>query len=706
MPPLAARLFPIEPAPFSLQILVDPEEAGSPGGPFVRLGADGGESKIFEARLTSPTGVVVEQLALRMPADSPSFPAGGDLSGRSETNEAVEECWAETLRQTLRTSAAPHRFPELLLPIPSDDRLAEILPPTLYAPSGNLFLRIPCPDCFGPLRTCRSDSDLAEAGLPPHSSSRERFLVCPRCRVEEGKRRFWTDRPVRGEGVGAGMVLGISDLRRELAASIEATRSRGERLPWPPEALESLLAVESPAATDRTAGWALGSRPSTPWLPFNFFDSPWIVTRQVPVSFDDFVDRLGGRVAPLRSGRADRGLGLFFGTEGSGLDVVEILTLKMTLFLQAVRCVRSLYDLVGTPHLDLEPSHLLVEPLPGGDEMPNLWNFRVKLLAHTASRSIRLPADGTAAGIEVVLPSSEPKLPFASPDAREFRIVPVRPAELTVERVVEEKDPSGRKLWRIEGRLTDRHGIYPVPRVRDLVLVGWQEGALGLSFQTAIFRPDPRVRSSSTSADLSLLSEPLDLDAASVEILARARGLRLPGARYKVYPLFGAPEDLHALGFLLFRILVVNDRQSLRVVEEVVDRVLRRMDSSEEMIGRGVAAEVADPLEVVFADSPTSFARVNLLHREADRIDARIALPEELWRECLRIAFRLVSRRRGFGYCTSASDFDPEFPAGRLGEVEADCEKVLARLRSVLFHRQPLNIEIQSVIEEMLAEEV
>ncbi len=668
LPPSSSRvrLLPLGSAPFAVQLLrAEGGEAGAD--PFLRAAGRDAGVRAYLAVLASETGAVLDRLVVELPGDEPGEPAFPDEEPPS--NLAVEAEWAATRQDLLKLLAAPAQFPELIAPAEAGE--AGLLPPTLFcATSGKLF-RIPCPSCFGPLRTCRDDTRLAAAGLPLYSATSARFLVCPAC-AEPSK--FWVGTAAEARGLKD--VGTLEDLRREYEAALE--RADPARTDLPPPA--------SVAATGKK-----GAAPPPGWTVFNLHDAPYLVTRMAPVGFDDFIARLGGGGEPASAG--DGGPGLLFAAEGSGIDAIEILALKLTAFLQIVAALRRHYGLLGRPHLDLQPGHLVVEPGLQAGFLPVLWSFRVKLLGASPARLAILGPD-----LQVPLPPRDPRTPFASQAVRSARLASPAVGELLIERVAAEKG----NRWRIEGKLLDPHGFFPPPTPRDWIQLAWPRDPFGPG-RTATARLDPR--SAPESVEMAITTEPLELDAALAQRLGRAGGFRVPGVRYKIYPALSAPEDIYSLGVLLLRILLVNDGQTLSALEPLIEAVPQGASQGV----RGARRTAEEALSAMLAAEPQRLAKANLFHRETDRGPGRpSSIPEEIWTSALLFALRLVGRGPGFGLTPErggAYGFNEANPGAHLDEVQAEGEDLLRRLHAILFHRQAVNVEVQALIAELLEDE-
>ncbi|MCP4659531.1 MAG: hypothetical protein GY856_29345 [bacterium] len=684
MPATTVQLLPLSPAPFSVHLVL--AEKGSDGEVFVRVGGESSGARSYLALLMSETGVVLDRLVLKLPVES----AAVHFPGEEVASHAVVEAkWAAAREDLRKLREAPRYFPLLVLPSAAENAaVPPRLPPSFFCPVAERFFPVPCPACLRPLSSCRDDALLAQARLPLYSATTSRFLHCPACLSRGEAPRFFIGAPgvppegdkwgVAGELAEKG-VGGIDTLRAQLAATLERLAAKGA----PPGGEIRLPCVTCPQVGPCLGAGLKGKRAkagAARWIVFNFYDSPYLLTRLAAVPFDRFVELLGGR-----PGESDQpaGPGYLFAAEGSGIDAVEVLALKLVLFLQLVRALREYYRLLGLPHLDLHPAHIAVEPGSQGDQLPHLWSFQVKLLGTSSSRLQRL-----GSGVEVVLPPREPQVPFCSPALRDSCLIQPRTAELVLDRLVPEKGEAGR--FRLVGKLADPNGIFPPPSACDRLRLSWPRDLLGAPERSAVARPDPQ-DSGAGSAALSITTEPLALGELSAQQVGQVRGLRIPDVRYRIYPALGVAEDVYSLGVLLLRTLLVNDRQDLGALEEVVAAIGAR--------NRTDSVEAA--LASVLAEHSGVLAESNVFFQEADRVAGRPnSIPDELWRETLLFAFRLIARGPGLGLPDEgASD------AVHLEAVFKSAEDLLRRLNNILFQRQAVHMEIHSVIGELLAEE-
>lgn len=686
-------LLPLQPVELGVYLELEADRVtDSPGAGFSRLPGDSPRTRCLRGAVLSASGHVLARVVVKLRQDegSEGFFPEEEVSTLTPGQDAW---WSRTLHDLARLQGGASCFAELVLPAP-DAQPQPVLPPLLYCSFTRQLFPIPCPTCLEALRTCRSDSLLVAAGLPPFSAAGPRFLFCPACHEAGRDERFHAAAPLAaGE---ARPVAGgdTPELHHGWAEAVVRAQTEGRSESAAVPCVRCAMAgsclggaAESAEATGRRRARSVAAQPL--WRVFLSLDSPYLVTRLVSSTLDAFADRLGGRPPTETPGTPAEG-GFIFGDEGSGLDAVEVLTLKIHLFLQVLRATREYHRRLGIPHLDLHPDHLLVDPGEVGELLPALWSFRVKLLGTSSTREQRL---GETA--RVTLPPQEARVPFAAPRVRAFTMQTRRRAELTIERVT--PDPTVPGTSRFEALLRDPHGLHLRPTTQDWLLLSFPDDSEELGVHTAAARVDPR-QSMAAGGELRITSEPVALAPSAVRRIERSGGMHLPVVRYRVFPLFADVDDAFSLGVILLRLLLVNDQQDLAAVAEVVAGTVRKATAAAPMPVRSGAFLVESALGVALAAHPQVLARSNLFYRQVDRVPGRPnALPESLWRGALIMAFRLLEMGLNPGTGTAAID-----PA-RLDAVIAECEGLVRQLHSVLFRRQCLNLEVQALIEELIA---
>jgi hypothetical protein len=241
----------------------------------------------------------------------------------------------------------------------------------------------------------------------------------------------------------------------------------------------------------------------------------------------------------------------------------------------------------------------------------------------------------------------------------------------------------------MEGQLVDARGVFPRPGDGDWIRLQWVEDPVGLDVSEAPARLDPRAAGKIGGKNVPITTEPLALNEAAVEKIERARGVQFPNIAYRVYPSFGAHDDVYSLGMVLFLCLLVNDSQDLGLVTD--DLALMKLQAVDEGGWLGLVREQV-------ASHPETWGTSAPLFDGPDRASGRPnAIPEELWIETLALALRMVAPSSDLA---ESEEDAPELFARVMEEVEG----IVHRLRSLMFDRQPLNIEIQGVISEILRE--
>lgn len=708
-------LLPLEGGPFSVQLVL----AGAGGSsaeagvdPFYLLSEEDEHTRVFLGAVKGDAESVVDFCAVKLVKNV--FPALGILDAVPQTNLSVEDRLRAEAERIRSLGPAARFAPRLLQP---GTPAGETLPPLFFCKSGRRLFTPPCPRCGQPLEACRDESVLARAKLPLWGSSLERFLYCARCVEEDAESPFYSFEP--GEAKGQTPVFSAADLAQQLGEALAGgADTEHVRAAFPcPECVEAGAGfADAIASGGRRAPFWEGR-----WWPLAFYGSPCVVTGYGDVGLEEFADLLGGRpplrvvgekplpaglelLARVRYPTAPAGgllPRLFFEGSSAGLDAVEIYALKLAAFRQIVEAVLSYYRLLGRPHLDLHPRHLLFDLSRPGEGLPLFWSFQVRLHGlSSAARVESLPGAG-----DVVVPPRNPSVPYAPPEVLEFHLTPPRPAQIVLSDLEEVAARGGAKTWRFHGKLTDPYGIYPSPRDLDWVLITLDNDTLALGISSLPSRRDPRTKPD--VQELSFVSEAVALEAAAAQRLKKAIGARIPGVRYKVYASFSAPSDLYSLGMVLLRLLVGNDAQDARAIANAVDRVVKKLSAAGQStlagyVGGGpAAAALLEKDPEVFG----AFRKSNVFYQEIDRRAERPnAIPDALWKRAILLALRMVTRVEDFSLCEHAADYDDAHPTAKIEQVANDIELLQRELRTLLFDRQASNVEIQQVLAELAAE--
>ena len=645
--------------------------------PFERSGRQTLWCRRIRAVVVSASGAVLEECVLHLPTEDIGESSGVDLDRR----------WARLHEILLRVreGGAEGHFPELVLP---GAEAVDPLPPLVYCSVPGKFFALPCRRCLKPLQTSRNDAFLAGLDLPIYGASSIRVLICPQCASKLKRPTLVDPRPESPLKPSGASVLNAREYLDGLSGVLT-----GEKIPEGsggvccascPEREQCWTWTDDEGASFEMQGLdVVGSASQGPrWRVFTTHSVPYLLTRPAMIPLESFVQQVGSETARVTEGEAAHdGENLLFTFDGSGMDAVEILTLRLTAFGQAVRAVREHHRLFGGAHLDISSESLVVateKPAPG---LPALWRFRVRLEATSALDSLKL-SEGVAVGV----PPQDPVAPFFSPTVRDFLLTGNRAGELKVDRIT----PESEGFWRIEGHLLDPRGVFPKPSAEDWVRLQWAEDPSGLGVLEAVARVDPREEGKGGRGDVVLTTEPLALEKSAVDKIQRVGGVHLPNVTYRVFPTFGPKDDLFSLGVVLFLCVLVNDSQDLGLVTD--DLGLLSLED-------GGKHEWSTRARDQIARHPETWGPSAVLFDAIDRSgDRPNSIPEKLWIEILTLGLRMVA---------AAPDLVVEGEDGAVlfDRVGGEVDAVLRRLRALLFDRQPLNMEIQTVVSELLAEE-
>ena len=687
-------------APFGLHVVLDVPDPGGARSPWVRLSEADDFARVYLAAVKGDDNTILELCALKLMPDA--WPEGATPAALGVTNNDLEDRWErENARLVQLRVLSPH-FPRLVRIDDSAGELAHRLPPLLYSHPGRSFFVPPCPRCRNPLSLCRDEAWLAGAGLPSFATTLDRLLWCERCARGSETPTVYTTSRISAPRTA---VRSATDLLDDLGNALREV--------WTKEEATALVGAETAKAVRALpAGSAAGAGIGDLFTPLTLYGSPFLLTVAAPLDLETLADAIGGRpweALPAPSPRAGGAFPprwawlarppaptrrLLFPSESSGLDAVEIFFLKLTAFRQILEGLTDYYRATGRPHLDLHPRHLLFELSGAGDGLPVFWTLQARIHG-LAAAAVPLPAPGSPT---VVLPGQGLAVPYAAPEVQEFRLAGYRPGEFVFTDIEEEGTAARR--FRLRGRLSDPYGLYPAPRPRDTIFLSLPDPTLGFGFTGLAVR--------ATSGDIRsdeavFASDLLELGESGLRRLRLALGTKLPGARYRVFPDFGTPADLHALGVSLLRLLLRNDEQDLGAVLKATDRLGREVSAWAPEARRDVTLAA---LLKRAPDAAPAFSKAQILWGRDDRLASRPnAVPDGLWERALLLALRLVTRVTGFSVAAGPADFDPLFREEKLERILPEIVGILAELQSLLFERQPLHLEIQQVLAEIREDE-
>lgn len=667
----SVRIVPLLPlAGGDLSVAVEVAESAS-GDPFRRIGRQTLRVRQIRAAVVSASGAVLEDCVLHLPTRSNGDETGADLDRHWEK-------LIEMFRKVAK-GGAEGRFPELVLP---GETSRSELPPMVHCSVPDVFFEFPCLSCFKALQTCRDDGILAKHGLELYSTSSRRFLTCPACSSKSDTPVFVDPDPAAQRAPKGVSVLNGVDYLARLSKAL--TQEKKPKIPkafrcgactereqcwdWEQKGTESieLDGMETSGAASFGPRWRVLTDQSVPFC----------VTRPAMMPFEQLIEFLAGEHA--LSGDRDK---LHFSVDGSGMDAVEILLLRLTALSQAVSAIERHHQLFGRPHLDINSESLVAELADQAPGIPTAWGFKVRLQPTAALDPVDL-----GGGLAVCVPPEDPLVPFFSPAVRDFLLTGNRVGEFRVDRLALE----GKGAWRFEGHLVDPRGVFPLPQEGDWFKLQWTSDPIGLGILQAVGRPDPRAAGNGGRGHVKLTTEPLALAEDAVEKIQRLGGFNIADVTYRVYPDFGPKDDLYSLAVVFFLCVLVNDGHDLGMIADELELLRSEADDRTNWRERARRQVSGHPdtwgVSAVFFDS-------------VDRSGSRPnAIPEELWLDTLALGLRIMAKAPDLG---ANGDGDGEVFA----RINAEIDGLTRRLRSLLFDRQSINLEVQTIVAELLSEE-
>lgn len=492
---------------------------------------------------------------------------------------------------------------------------------------------------------CRDEDILAEKGLASYRSSLSRYLWVP------------------GEGAGSPFVR--TDEQQALHSSVLTGVNRD-------------------------------------LIPFNLGGGLMMVRPLAPFAYADQIEIIGGRgwsgiahgVASidLRAGGgvSVRGGGfagdpepidpdrLFLGRHGRWGRLVEALHLKTKLLAEAVGAVRGAVERMGRPLLNVTDESFRVEIWEGGVGLPRLWTSRVRLVdpgtAHetvVGGQRFFVSPDGLGRGVyrpEIGWGACRGRCDFRIRSVDETGDGPVVEATIrTDERVpaggselVEIRLPAGERRVLLHGRLHADDRLGP--------------------------------------GEMRFRSAPSGLDDETAGVLRAAEGVPVRDVSFEVLPLASTPCDLHALGVLGVRTLLVNGGNTLAVALDDLTSLARTAEQLRESDG---SLSLEDSYEHAFFGDAGWVESIGPQRLVAEPLPAGQALdliPPEIWVRVLALLSRMLLGVSGAGFCRDAGDMHGLAPHLVFDGAVSGLADLLVRTRSLIVVDWRHNREVHAVV--------
>ncbi|HXX94879.1 MAG TPA: hypothetical protein VEN81_14725, partial [Planctomycetota bacterium] len=413
--------------------------------PFVALSDAARYSRLLLGRLVSGRDTSLKYLAVKIQR-------GGYRPAKdSLTNLQIEDLWARERESLDRCSGRG-----VALRFDLGEETFHSLPVT-FCKKIRQYFHVPCPACGRPLRDCRDDGLLRENGLAEYSRSSVRFLHCPDCPGQKGKKVFYTASH-SGEGAarGGAEIRHRSELYRDFGALVrseeESEDGRRLREAFPCLGCDHRKECYPPGP----AGTAIPAEVRL--IPLSFHEFHLLPLEAFEFQYDEFADLLGGaswesvRDRAVQSGGEGRAR-LLKGLDGAFASPLqwlwrghsstywplEAFRLKLQLFSGLCQGLRTLHAQCHAPHLNLSPSSVMVRLGPPAPGVPVRWNFQVGLTGPASAYRLSPEAGQPPPPAGLLFPAADADPAYLTPFARDAASGREETLRITLRNVREDK---------------------------------------------------------------------------------------------------------------------------------------------------------------------------------------------------------------------------------------------------------------------------
>lgn len=500
----------------------------------------------------------------------------------------------------------------------------------------------------GPWKLCRDDAALQKAGLPAYSTSLFRYLHRP---ASEGK----------------------------FIPVVEGA----------PENAATMLMGEALADTDRH-------------LDFNCQGGLMMVSALSPISFEQYVDFLGGKPwKGIEQGKKffsfngvyktlgdwdqiqQSGAHLFRGAHGGAGRFLETFHLKLQLLLDGMRLVHRFVEKQQLPFLNIAEDSFRVRLTEVGTGLPVLWTAKVSLSKTSCVFALPVEKSDYRYFIRARAPQTSIYLPEGVSGAwrgtGSVRIRKVLPPD-------EDRTVLEGTLVLQDALEVSAHDLLwirlPLPSGR-IDLYGHVYATESLAQGEARFR-----------------TVPMKLPEPAVSALKGAEGVSFARSPFEIVPLLSSPCDLYSMGVLAVRTLLVDQNTTLAVsLDEMLS--LARQIAAEHKAGVSLGARIRAILE----KEPRYFASLAPNHLMGGAMKPEEAfqlLPAELWYDTLGLIVRLFPGMGPDSFCRDFGDVPSLALESVFNGAIEELEKLLDRSRSLIVIDWNYNREIRSTIQNYI----
>ena len=370
---------------------------------------------------------------------------------------------------------------------------------------------------------------------------------------------------------------------------------------------------------------------------------------------------------------------------------LEAFWLKLSGFACLCRRVGEFYRVHRRPHLSLDPPHIRVRVVDQGfTRLPVRWLFAVEVDEANGSQLLVHEAMPKEMARDIFVPSGDIDPVYGASVMQQWpmgREVSATVLLRSIDRIPDDQDqPLSRGL--IQAHVLSEVGSFADCSDHDVFHVSVRlqgSGRIPVAFWGRKVEQDAE-----RGVIVSGITEPL-LNASWAQ-LERAKQQVFSDARARVYRAFHHSCDLYSLGMLLFRSLLLNQRQSLERVQQQIASVLSRLDP----LVQGLNPN----------DHWTLFKRLTerLQEQGVPFYPPSPHIPESLWCDAVILGLRLVSTIPGFGFRESVGATDSKPVPKALENAICQAQHMAEQARIELFDAAARHYDLIRLCDRIVAE--
>jgi hypothetical protein len=470
-------------------------------------------------------------------------------------------------------------------------------------------------------------------------------------------------------------------------SSGELISAAWEKTP-PPSMRIDVKAMTAAALTERPD-------PASPAVPgsavFNPTGGALIVRRYAPVSLEGLLGTLtSGRSemlyadapALLRTSIPAEQVEQMWLSPGRAGRLLETLHLKLKTIADAIESTAAAVRAAQTPIFNLNPDSFRLTLAPAGEALPQFWTARVAMVEPGTAIALEIPGSTS----RFFLPGKKPDSSIYSPaEASAVRGV----ANIRIRQIL----PTQNNLAVLEGTFSTSERLDPAPE--DLVnfRLNLASGPMALfarlEAEKALAAGEWRFRTTARQFNAEQMAQ-----------LEAAKGVPFNQIAFEHLPQLSTPVDLHALGVLAVRALLVNLKMTLPVALDAVFSLARQVNTQTKD-GTPLAERVA----AVMTSEAKWLESLGPQHISDETTSAQEtfdSIPRVIWWEVLAFVLQLFPGLGTYSLFQRLGDVPADGLHQTFAGATDEVRKLLDRTRSMLLIDWRVNREIHAVIRRFV----